>query len=233
MTTNRNRRERYADRQDAGRTLAAELGSYSGRRDVLVLGLPRGGVPVAAVIAESLKAPLDVVLVRKIGVPGHQEVAMGAMASVAGFIDTVRNEDVLAKFAKRYGDPSAFDQVAAKERAELDRRERVYRADRPPLDVAGLTLIVVDDGLATGATMRAAITVLRELSSAPARIVAAIPVGLSGTCRDLGSIADEVICPWNPQDLVAVGQAYDRFDQVDDAEVIDLLAQYQRPAQAG
>lgn len=231
MTTNRNRRERYADRQDAGRTLAAELGSYGGRPDVLVLGLPRGGVPVAAVIAESLEAPLDVVLVRKIGVPGHQEVAMGAMASVAGSIDTVRNEDVLAKFAKRYGDPGAFDQVAAKERAELDRRERVYRAGRPPLDVAGRTLIVVDDGLATGATMRAAITVLRELS--PARIVAAVPVGLSGTCREVGKIADEVVCPWNPQDFVAVGQAYDRFDQVDDAEVINLLAKFQRPAQAG
>lgn len=231
MTTNRNRRERYADRQDAGRTLAAELGSYGGRPDVLVLGLPRGGVPVAAVIAESLEAPLDVVLVRKIGVPGHQEVAMGAMASVAGSIDTVRNEDVLAKFAKRYGDSGAFDQVAAKERAELDRRERVYRAGRPPLDVAGRTLIVVDDGLATGATMRAAITVLRELS--PARIVAAVPVGLSSTCRDVGKIADEVVCPWNPQDFVAVGQAYDRFDQVDDAEVINLLAKFQRPAQAG
>ncbi|EMY34506.1 phosphoribosyltransferase [Arthrobacter crystallopoietes BAB-32] len=222
MRTKPGKAKAYQDRRDAGHVLASYLQDYAGKPDALVLGLPRGGVPVAAVVAGVLELPMDVVLVRKIGVPGHVEVAMGAMASVAGHQVTVRNEEVLARYLMDFGHRAAFDDVAERERAELDRREQLYRAGRGTLHVSGQTVIVVDDGLATGATMRAAVTVLRELE--PARIIAAAPVGLGNTCDSLRRVADDVVCPWNPKDFVAVGQAYEIFDQTSDEEVIRLLA---------
>lgn len=216
------RAKQYPDRREAGRTLVSHLQAYAGRDDVLVLGLPRGGVPVAVAVADGLDLPMDVVLVRKIGVPGHAEVAMGAMASVAGHQVTVRNEDVLSRYLADFGRRAAFDDVAGRERAELERRERLYRSGREPPALAGRTVIVVDDGLATGATMRAAVAVLRELD--PERIVVAVPVGLGHTCELLRRQADDVVCPWVPKDFVAVGQAYEIFDQTSDEEVIRLLA---------
>ena len=215
---------RYANRADAGRALAASLEKYAGRPDVVVLGLPRGGVPVAWQVADALEAPLDVFLVRKLGFPGSEEFAMGAIAS--GGV-RVLNEPVV----ERYGVPEAVvESIARREEHELVRRERSYRGDLPPLDVRGKTAIIVDDGLATGFSMRAAVKALRSLG--PRRIVVAVPVGPRETVEDLRLLADEVVCPATPEPFLAVGRFYDDFDQTSDREVVDLLARARRPEPA-
>jgi predicted phosphoribosyltransferase len=212
---------RFADRIEAGEVLAGALAEYRGREDLVVLGLPRGGVPVASVVARDLAAPLDVVVVRKVGVPGQREVAMGAIASVAGAIVTVQNADVLRRLGPDH--QRVFDAVAAEERMELLRREREYRAGRRRLELDGATVILVDDGLATGATMRAAIAALQ--SSGAAAIVVAVPVGAAEVCRELERLVDRVVCASTPDPFWAVGQAYADFSQTSDEEVRSLLEQ--------
>jgi putative phosphoribosyl transferase len=210
-------RRPYADRAEAGDVLAAGLAHYRERDDVVVLALPRGGVPVAARIATALPAPLDVLLVRKLGVPWHPELAMGAIAGPDD-ADVVRNEDVLARARPSEAD---FDAVLERERDELRRREREYRGGRAAASVAGRVVIVVDDGLATGATMRAAATAVRRKQ--PARLVVAVPIGARSTCAELARHVDELVCPWVPDRFSAVGQGYRDFGQVDDATVRRLL----------
>ncbi len=208
---------RFANRLDAGRRLADALTTYAGRRDVVVLGLPRGGVPVAAEVARALAAPLDVFLVRKLGVPGHEELAMGAIAS--GGV-RVLNDDVLEGLRI----PAAVvEDVTEAEAAELERREEAYRGGRPPLGVRGQVVIVVDDGLATGSTMRAAVAALRRLE--PARIVVAVPTGASETCQMLRDEADEVVCLMTPDPFHAVGLWYGDFRPTTDDQVRALLAE--------
>ena len=201
----------YLDRTDAGIRLAGHLAAYVGRADVVVLGLPRGGVPVAAEVARALGAPLDVFCVRKLGVPGEPELAMGAIAT-GGVV--VVNEAVVAEISVP---PDLVAEVAAAERAELDRRERAYRGDRPPLPLAGRTVVLVDDGLATGASMRAAVRAVR--SAGPARVVVAVPVAAAETCRSLEAEADEVVCPLAPKGFRAVGGWYEDFSATSDDEV--------------
>jgi putative phosphoribosyl transferase len=210
----------YRDRRDAGQRLAQSLKSFAGRQDVIVLALPRGGVPVAYEVAESLGAPLDVLIVRKLGVPGHPEYAMGAVASSGGIVlneDAVRSLEIPS---------SAIEGVAARERLEIRRRDRLYRGDRAPLDARDKTILIIDDGLATGSTMRAAVGALRQ--QLPRRIVVAVPVGAASTCRQLRDVADEVICPSMPEPFQAVGLWYENFEQTSDAEVRDLLEQSAR-----
>jgi predicted phosphoribosyltransferase len=206
----------FRDRVEAGDVLAERLQQYAGRRDVLVLALPRGGVPVAARVAEALGAPLDVFVVRKLGVPGHEELAMGAIAS--GGI-RVLNESVVRLLGLTERD---IEPVEADERRELQRREREYRADRPPLGVRDKVVILVDDGLATGSSMRAAVKALRRLG--PARVVVAVPVGARETCAEFEMEADEAVCAREPEPFHAVGVWYDDFAQTTDEEVRDLLA---------
>ena len=207
---------RFRDRADAGRRLAEKLTKYAGRSDVIVLGLPRGGVPVAYEVAARLKAPLDVFLVRKLGVPGHPELAMGAIA--AGGIE-VRSSRLIRDLRI----PAALvEQVAARERLELDRRDALYRGNRHPATLRDRTAILVDDGLATGSTMQAAILALRQ--HAPARIVVAVPVGAVESCAEVGRIADQVVCVSTPEPFQAVGLWYEDFSQTTDAEVTQLLA---------
>jgi len=206
----------FRDRAEAGRRLAEKLVEYAGRPDVLVLALPRGGVPVAFEVAQALKAPLDVFVVRKLGVPGHEELAMGAIAS--GGI-TVLNEDVIQVLHPRF---RVIEAVAAREFQELGRRERAYRDDRPAIEVRGRTVILVDDGLATGSTMRAAVAALRRLS--PARLIVAVPTAAPSTCAEIGREADECICCITPDPFHAVGIWYEDFSQTTDEEVHDLLA---------
>ena len=207
---------RFRDRTEAGRRLAERLTAYADRPDVLVLALPRGGVPVAYEVARALRAPLDVFLVRKLGVPGYEELAMGAVAT--GGV-RVLNDQIVAGL--RIPD-HVIEAVAEAEQQELARRERVYRGDRPPPDVRHRTVILVDDGLATGATMQAAIKALRALP--PARIVVAVPTGSPETCEQLKAQADEVICAITPEPFHAVGLWYEDFTQTTDEEVRDLLA---------
>ena len=207
---------RFHNRVDAGQQLAATLTAFAGRSDVIVLGLPRGGIPVAHEVATRLKAPLDVWLVRKLGVPGHPELAMGAIA--AGGIE-VLSQDLI----RDLGIPRALvEQVAVKERLELERRDTLYRAGRRPVAVRDRTVILVDDGLATGSTMEAAVLALRQ--QAPARIVVAVPVGARESCERLRRIADEVVCVSIPEQFDAVGRWYDEFAQTTDEEVIRILA---------
>jgi predicted phosphoribosyltransferase len=205
----------FRDRTEAGQRLAAELGRYAGRTDVLVLALPRGGVPVAYEVARALDAPLDVFLVRKLGTPGQEELAMGAVAS--GGV-RVLNESVVRGLRVP---PRVIDAVAARELRELARRERLYRGDRPPPDVRGRTVILVDDGLATGSTMLAAVRALRQLG--PARAVVAVPVAAPETCAALRGEVDEMVCAVTPDPFYAVGVWYDDFAQTSDDEVRDLL----------
>jgi putative phosphoribosyl transferase len=205
----------FVDRRDAGRVLALRLAKYANRDDVIVLALPRGGVPVAYEVASALGAPMDVFLVRKLGTPGHRELAMGAIAS--GGV-RVLNDDVV----RWYGIPeAAIERVAHEEEQELQRRERAYRDDLPAPDLANRTVILIDDGLATGSTMRAAAQAVR--AHHPTRVVIAVPVGASQTCTELAAVADEVICARMPEPFSAVGQWYLNFDQTDDEEVRDLL----------
>jgi putative phosphoribosyl transferase len=205
----------FRDRVEAGDVLAAWLGHYAGRPEVLVLALPRGGVPVAARVAEALGAPLDVFVVRKLGVPGHEELAMGAIAS-GGVL--VRNEEVVGKLG--LGEDT-LRRVAEAEQRELARRERSYRQDRPPPDLAGRVVILVDDGLATGSTMRAAVEAARRLG--PARVVVAVPTAPASTCQRLREVADEVFCATTPRPFRAVGNSYRSFPQTSDEEVRSLL----------
>lgn len=211
---------RFAHRRDAGRALAAELlGTVAD--NAVVLALPRGGVPVAAVVAEVLGTPLDVIVVRKVGVPGQPELAMGAIASVAGVVVTVRNDSIIRSMG-----PDAlrsFDEVAAREQLELERRQGLYRAGLPPLDVRGKAVILIDDGIATGATMRAAISALG--STGAASVTVAVPVGPAGTLAEFEGLVDRVVCLSVPEPFWAVGQAYVNFTQTSDDEVRALLAQ--------
>jgi erythromycin esterase-like protein/predicted phosphoribosyltransferase len=211
----------FRDRREAGRVLAEKLTAYANRSDVLVLALPRGGVPVGYEVAGALGAPLDVFVVRKLGVPGYEELAMGAVAT-GGVL--VLNDQLV----ERLGIPQhIIDAVAARERQELARRERLYRSGRPPLDVRGRTVILVDDGLATGATMHAAIQALRQQN--PARIVVAVPTASPETCEEMRARADDVICGITPEPFDAVGRWYRDFSQTTDEEVGVLLAQRNTP----
>ncbi len=205
----------FKDRTHAGRQLAARLTRYVDRADVLVLALPRGGVPVAYEVAKQLRAPLDVFLVRKLGVPGHEELAMGAIAS--GGV-RVLNEDIV----NYLGIPDqVIDAVAAHEQRELERRARAYRDDRPPPDVKDRIVILIDDGLATGSTMRAAAASLRLQK--PRRIVVAVPVSSRETCEDLRREVDEIVCAVTPEHFQGVGLWYEDFSQTSDEEVRELL----------
>ena len=206
----------FRDRADAGRHLLSKLGAYEGRPDVLVLGLPRGGIPVGYEVARGLGSPLDVFVVRKLGVPGQEELAMGAIAT--GGVRVV-NRDVVDAL---HIPPDVLDRAAEAERRELERRERSYRGDRPEPRVEGRTVILVDDGLATGSTMRAAVQALRQ--QRPARIVVAVPVAASATCEELRREVEDVVCFATPEPFMAVGRFYDDFSQTTDEEVHDLLA---------
>lgn len=205
----------FVDRREAGRALAQQLAAYRGRDDVLVLGLARGGVPVAWEIAAALGAPLDVFLVRKLGVPQWSELAMGALASGGG---VVMNDDVVASL--RVTDEQVRE-VIDSETAELVRREHAYRGGRPMADLRDKIVILVDDGIATGASMLAAVRAVR--AAGPKSIVVAVPVGPESTCRELTREADDVVCATMPPGFEAVGQVYDDFHQISDDEVRDLL----------
>src|SRR5205085_4312914 len=205
----------FPDRAEAGRQLAEKLEKYAGLDDVIVLGLPRGGVPVAYEVAKRLHVPLDVFIVRKLGVPGFEELAAGAIAS--GSV-RVLNEDVMR--AIPYGD-AAIEAVTAKETVELQRREQIYREGRPAPDLRGNVVMLVDDGLATGATMRAAVKALRQ--SGAAKIIVAVPVGPPDTCHEIAQEADEIVCLSTPPLFQAVGQYYENFSQTSDNDVRDLL----------
>jgi predicted phosphoribosyltransferase len=205
----------FKDRYDAGRNLARELAQYRDSPDALVLALPRGGVPVGFEVARQLNVPLDIFVVRKLGVPGQEELAMGAIAS-GGF--RILNEDILAYLNLP---PETIEQATARAQEELDRRELSYRGEKAAPNVRGRIVILVDDGLATGASMRVAVAALR--SQDPARIVVAVPVGAARTCNELRQVADEVVCVDTPEPFYAVGQGYERFEQTTDAEVRGLL----------
>ncbi|HET7697989.1 MAG TPA: phosphoribosyltransferase [Vicinamibacterales bacterium] len=221
------RRAGFADRRQAGAALAELLKQFAGRKDVDVLALPRGGVPVGYEVARALGARLDVFVVRKLGMPGHSELAMGAIAS--GDV-RVMNQDVLQAYPVS---ASAIEAVTRAERLELDRRERAYRDGRPLVPIAGRIVILVDDGLATGSTMHAAVLAVRRLQ--PARVVVAVPVGARQTCDALRGIADEVVCASTPEPFRAVGLWYGDFAQTTDEEVRQLLARASAgsPAPAG
>jgi putative phosphoribosyl transferase len=205
----------YRNRSEAGKHLAAQLAKYANRDDVLVLALPRGGVPVGFEVARALRAPLDIFLVRKLGVPGHEELAMGAI-STGGV--RVLNDDVV-NYLQIPGD--VIEAIAQVEVRELERRERAYRDDRPEPNVQGKTIILVDDGLATGSTMRAAAAALRQQN--PARIVVAVPVSAPKTCDEYRMGVDEIVCANTPEPFLGVGQWYRDFSQTTDGEVRELL----------
>ena len=212
---------RFRDRIEAGQLLGRELAARLGViDDAIVLALPRGGVPVGAEVAKALGAPLDVFIVRKLGVPGHEELAMGAIAS--GGV-RVLNRDVL-DYARIT--PQQIDAVAAREERELSRREAEFRGNRAPLDVRGRTVIIVDDGLATGSTMRAAVQALRAME--PKRVIVAVPVGAEQTCEEFREIVDEMVCLRTPEPFDAVGLWYDDFTQTTDEEVHALLSRNPR-----
>ncbi len=208
---------KFQDRLDAGRHLARLLVSYAGHHDCLVLALPRGGVPVGYEVARSLVVPLDVFVARKLGVPGHEELAMGALAAGGR---RVLNEAVVQGLRLSEAEIAA---VTAAEQRTVDDRVRTYRGDQPPPAVEDRTVILVDDGLATGATMRVALAALRD--QGPSRLVAAVPVAAQQACRDMRSVADGVVCARTPEPFIAVGAWYEDFSQTTDAEVGELLRQ--------
>jgi putative phosphoribosyl transferase len=207
--------KRFRNRAEAGRALAAELGAYAGRENTIVLGLPRGGVPVAAEVARELGAPLDVFLVRKLGVPGREELAFGAIASGGA---RVLNRDVVVSLGI---DSETVDAVAAREQTELERRAEAYRGTAEPPEVRGRTAILVDDGLATGASMRAAVEAFRGLG--PERVVVAVPTAAPQTCDELAADVDEIVCLLRPDPFFAVGMWYADFSETTDDEVRALL----------
>jgi putative phosphoribosyl transferase len=207
----------FEDRADAGRRLAEALKTYAGRSDLIVLALPRGGVPVAYEVARALNAPLDLLIVRKLGTPGNPELAMGAIASGGA---SVLNREVVSMY--RISDET-IEQAAAKERRELERRERLYRGDRPYPELENRCIIVVDDGIATGATMRAGLAALRQKN--PACIVVAVPLAPLDTLERLRTEVDEVVCLTTPEPFFAVGQGYRDFSQTSDDEVREILVQ--------
>jgi predicted phosphoribosyltransferase len=207
---------RFRDRVDAGRQLSVRLGAYGDQADVIVLGLPRGGIPVACEVARRLNAPVDAFLVRKLGVPGHPELAMGAIAE--GGIEVLSRELIRSLDIP----PALVQRIAVRERLELERRDALYRPTGRPADVRGRTVILVDDGLATGSSMQAAILAVRQ--HAPARIIVAVPVGAQETVDYLRRIADEVVCVVMPEPFSAVGLWYEDFSQTSDEEVRRLLA---------
>jgi putative phosphoribosyl transferase len=215
---------RYSDRRDAGRALAARLARYRGDPAAIVLALPRGGVPVGFEVAHALGLPLDVLVVRKLGLPAQPELAMGAVASGGA---VVLNDEVLRLLP---AGSDTLERVKGRELLELARREQAYRGDREPLAVRGRTCIVVDDGLATGATMAAALRAMQN--SQAGRIVAAVPVASSEALERIAAIADEVVCPHAPPWFSAVGQWYERFDQTEDDEVRELMSQAAGPPAA-
>jgi putative phosphoribosyl transferase len=208
-------RDRFRDRCEAGQLLAAELTAYADRSDVLVLGLPRGGVPVAYEVARALGVPLDVLVVRKLGVPGEHELAMGAIAS--GGVKVLNPEVVEDLRIPAH----IIDAVAAREQQELERRERAYRDDRPPIEVRGKTVILVDDGLATGTTMHAAVAAVRQ--QAPAAVVVAVPAIALESCAVFRAAVDALVWVIAPEPFYAVGLCYEDFTPTTDAEVRDLL----------
>lgn len=210
----------FRNRTEAGHLLASKLMGYAHRHDTIVLALPRGGVPVGCEIAKALHAPLDVFLVRKLGLPWQEELAMGATAT--GKI-RVLNEDVIKTFAVT---DEIIEAVAAREEQELERRERLYRGDRPPVNVTGKIAILVDDGLATGSTMRAAVRALKLQN--PARIIAAVPVAAVSTCEELKHEVDEIVCAVTPEPFYAISQYYEDFSQTTDEEVQELLKRASR-----
>lgn len=215
----------FADRQDAGRELARHLRQYADRPDVVVLALPRGGVPVAFEVAEALDAPLDIFVVRKLGMPGHPEFAMGALAS--GGVRVLNDEAVPWQDIP----VDALEAVTRRELAELERREREYRQGRPLIALGGRVVVLVDDGLATGSTMRAAVHAVR--THQPARVVVAVPVGASETCQQFADVADDVVCAWTPEPFAAVGLWYRDFSQTTDEEVKALLQRHAERMAAG
>lgn len=206
----------FRDRRDAGRTLAGALSKYAGRSDVVVLALPRGGVPVGFEVASALGVPLDVFVVRKLGVPGHEELALGAIASGGA---VVFNEDVTDRLDLS---PEEVDRVLRREASELLRREALYRRGKPPLEVRGRTVILVDDGLATGASMRAAVAALK--AAGPKRVVIAVPIASPETCAEFRQDVDEIICAVTPMPFFAVSPWYEDFSATSDEEVRQLLA---------
>ena len=206
----------FANRSEAGRGLASRLREYADRNDVVVLGVPRGGVPVAFAVAKALRVPLDVFVLRKLGVPGQEEFAFGAIASGG---TRILDFQILRKLGLSTSD---VDAVTAREREELLRRERIYRRGLPPLRLAEKTVILIDDGAATGASLRAGIRAVRQL--APAKLVVAIPVAPPETCKRLAGEVEEIVCAATPENFRAVGQFYDEFREVSDAEVTSLLA---------
>lgn len=209
--------KRFVDRRQAGQMLAQALKGYAGKPGVVVLALPRGGVPVAFEVAKALQAPLDVLMVRKLGTPGHSELAMGAIASGGG---RVLNREVIET---AHITPEQLEQVEREEQRELLRREQAYGSQRPFPQLKHKTVILVDDGLATGATMKAALASVH--SEQPARVVVAVPVGPAETVAKLGDVADEVLCLLVPPVFLAVGEWYQHFPQTSDQEVKGLLAQ--------
>ena len=212
----RNARRTFRDRREAGRVLAEALTPYRGEDNLVVLGLARGGVPVGWEVAAALQAPLDVFLVRKLGVPQWQELAMGALASGGGMV-------INDSLVKNLGiSDEQLQEAIDRETEELNRREQAYRGDRPPADVEGKTVILVDDGIATGASMLAAVRAIR--AAKPAQVVVAVPVGPASACRQLGAEVDEVVCATMPPGFEAVGQVFADFHQVTDDEVRELLA---------
>ena len=215
----------FQNRREAGRRLAERLQAYAGAAGAVVLGLPRGGLPVAAEVADALGCPLDVLVVRKLGVPGHEELAMGAVASGGR---RVVNEEIVHDLRLT---PDTVERVAARELAELERRERVFRGDRAPPRLEGKTVILVDDGIATGATMRSAVAAVR--SSAPARVVVATPVAAAESLTRLEGEADEIVCLATPDPFLAVGRWYLDFPQTGDDEVRELLAAHRPTAAEG
>lgn len=207
--------EKFLDRYEAGKVLAEHLKSYVKKSNVIVLALPRGGVPVAYEIAKALFIPLDIFVVRKLGVPGHEELAMGAIAT-GGTV--VFNDEIIREL---HISKSAIDQVIQLEQQELQRRELTYRGNRPFPTLKDKTIILVDDGIATGATMRAAIKALRQQN--PASIIMAVPVAAFSTCVEMEGLVDKIICPLKPHQFYAVGAWYENFSQTSDEEVFELL----------